>query len=176
LLCGDHPQAFANDIWLFGRRRGTGETIWDVKRQVGLFSPELHLYFPMALTAAEAAASGFIDTMVPHTITVAQAATVDHLFAQLGIGNLKNRPFVELSTGQQRLVLLVRALVKRPPLVILDEPFQGLDDGTIVHFRAWLDRHLSAAQTLLFVTHYPGEVPASVRRRLYLNCGRATTT
>src|SRR5204863_3517662 len=57
LLCGDHPQAFSNDVRLFGRRRGTGERIWDVKRPVGLTSPEFHLYFTGPLTAERAAAT-----------------------------------------------------------------------------------------------------------------------
>ena len=172
LLCGDHPQAYSNDVRLFGRRRGTGESVWDVKRPVGLVSPEFHLYFPPGLTAARAAATGFFDGVADRPTTPEQDAAVRELFAAFGITDLAGRPFRQLSTGEQRLVLLARALVKRPPLVILDEPFQGLDRATADRCRDWLDRHLSADQTLLFVSHHAEEIPRSVTRRLRLDAGR----
>jgi molybdate transport system ATP-binding protein len=172
LLCGDHPQAYANDVRLFGRRRGTGETIWDVKRNVGLLSPEFHLYFGEPLSAGRTAATGFFDTLVDRPTTPEQDARVRELFAAFGIGHLVGRAFKSLSTGEQRLVLLARALVKRPPLVILDEPFQGMDARATARCRDYLDRELGAEQTLLFVTHEPGELPRSVSQALHLERGR----
>jgi molybdate transport system ATP-binding protein len=172
LLCGDHPQAYANDVRIFGRRRGTGESIWDVKRGIGLVSPELHLYFTEPLTAAEAAATGFFDVLARRPTTAAQRAIVHDLFDFFGIRGLAERPFAGLSTGEQRLVLLVRALVKNPPLLILDEPFQGLDGQTIERARTWLDEQLRPEQALIFVTHYPAEIPRTVHHRLCLEEGR----
>jgi molybdate transport system ATP-binding protein len=173
LLCGDHPQAYSNDVRLFGRRRGTGESIWDVKRRVGLVSPELHLYYSEPLTASQAAATGFHDVLAYRPVTPAQAAAVRELFDHFGILSLADRLFARLSTGEQRLVLLVRALVKAPPLLILDEPFQGLDDLTIERARDWLDGRLRPDQTLLFVSHHEGEIPRTVCHRLRLEAGRA---
>src|SRR5438552_12802374 len=86
LLSGDHPQAYANDIRLFGRQRGTGESIWEIKRRVGLVSPELHLYFSESLTAAAAAATGFFDVLARRPTTPGQAAIVRDLLAYFGIG------------------------------------------------------------------------------------------
>lgn len=172
LLCGDHPQAYANDIRLFGRRRGTGESIWDVKRNVGLVSPEFHLYFPASLPAGRAAATGFFDTVADHPTTPEQDARVRQLFAEVGITHLAGRPFRQLSTGEQRLVLLVRAVVKRPPLLILDEPFQGLDESTAARIRNWLDAGFGPDQAVLFVTHDPAELPPSVTHTLRLDGGR----
>lgn len=157
---------------LFGRRRGTGESVWEVKRPVGLVSPEFHLYFPPDLTAGRAAATGFFDGVADQPTTPDQDTAVGGLFAAFGLAGLADRPFRQLSTGEQRLVLLARALVKRPPLVILDEPFQGLDRATADRLRDWLDRHLSPAQTLLFVSHHEEEIPRSVTRRLRLAGGR----
>ncbi|QDU18809.1 ATP-binding cassette domain-containing protein [Urbifossiella limnaea] len=174
LLCGDHPQAFSNDVRLFGRRRGTGERIWDVKRPVGLTSPEFHLYFTGPLTAARAAATGFFDGVTDHATTPEQDAMVAGLFADFGLGALAARPFRQLSTGEQKLVLLARALVKRPRLVILDEPFQSFDADTVARCRDWLDANLSPDQTLLFVSHHPPELPRTVTRTLRLDNGRAT--
>jgi molybdate transport system ATP-binding protein len=172
LLCGDHPQAYSNDVRLFGRRRGSGETIWDVKRNVGLLSPEFHLYFSAPLTADRAAATGFSDTLSAPPTTPEQDARVKELFAAFGISHLAGRPFKRLSTGEQRLVLLTRALVKRPRLLILDEPFQGMDAASTARCRDWLDRELGPDQTLLFVTHEPGELPRGVTQTLRLERGR----
>jgi molybdate transport system ATP-binding protein len=172
LLCGDHPQAYANDIRLFGRRRGTGETIWDVKRNVGLLSPEFHLYFTEPLTAERTAATGFFDTLADRPTTDEQRWMITGLFGDFGISHLAKRAFKTLSTGEQRLVLLARALVKRPRLLILDEPFQGMDASATARCRDWLDRELSDDQTLLFVTHEPSELPQSVSKTLRLERGK----
>jgi molybdate transport system ATP-binding protein len=172
LLCGDHPQAYANDIRLFGRRRGTGETIWDVKRNVGLVSPEFHLYFTEPLAAERVAATGFFDSLADRPTTPEQNSRVKELFAVFGITHLSSRLFRQLSTGEQRLVLLARALVKQAPLVILDEPFQGLDAERVELLRHWLDGELRDDQTLLFVTHELSELPRSVSKTLRLDSGR----
>ena len=172
LLCGDHPQAYANDIRLFGSRRGSGETIWEVKRNVGLVSPEFHLYFTEPLTAERAAATGFFDSLADRPTTPEQEARIRELFAAFGITRLHGRSFRGLSVGEQRLVLLARALVKRPPLVILDEPFQGLDADRLEICRSYLDRELTEDQTLLFVTHELAELPRTVTRTLRLDRGQ----
>jgi molybdate transport system ATP-binding protein len=172
LLCGDHPQAYANDIWLFGRKRGTGESIWEIKRNIGLVSPELHLYFTEPLTAIQTAATGFFDVMTLRRTTPEQDARVRELFHSFEIGHLGERPFARLSTGEQRLVLLIRAVVKSPPVLILDEPFQGLDSELAFRLREWLDQGLGGDQTLLFVSHHAEEIPRTVNRRLRLDEGR----
>ena len=113
LLCGDHPQAYSNDVALFGRRRGSGESIWDVKHNVGFVSPELHLYFSEPLSAAQTAATGFFDVLAYRRTTPRQDAVVRDLFEFFGIAALADRPFARLSTGEQRLILLIRARSRR---------------------------------------------------------------
>ena len=171
LICGDHPQAYGNDVAVFGRRRGSGESIWDVKRRIGLVSPEVHLYFTEPLTAERTAATGFFDTLVPRPTTAEQDARVHLFFDYFGIVELAHRPFARLSSGQQRIVLLVRSLVKDPPLLILDEPFQMLDAPAIERARRWIDERIGPDQTVLFVTHNETELPSSVTRRLRLKDG-----
>ncbi len=173
LICADHPQAYSNDVRLFCRRRGSGESIWEVKQRIGMVSPELHLYFTQPLSAAETAATGFFDVVTTRRTTPEQDVAVRDLFAHFGIAAWAERPFARLSTGQQRLVLFIRALLKRPPLLILDEPFQGMDSTYIAQCRDWLDRELQAGQTLLFVTHRLEEIPQSVDRVLQLDKGKA---
>jgi molybdate transport system ATP-binding protein len=171
LICADHPQAYANDIRLFGRQRGSGESIWEIKRNIGLVSPELHLYFSEPLTASQTAATGFFDVISYRRTTPAQDAIVRELFDDFGIGALAERYFARLSTGEQRLVLLIRALVKSPPLLVLDEPFQALDEQLIRRTHDWLATQLRPEQALLFVSHYAADVPPMVNRRIRLEEG-----
>lgn len=175
LICGDHPQAYSNDVSVFGRRRGQGESIWDVKRRIGLVSPEMHLYFGEPLPAHRAAATGFFDVLVARPITAEQDAAVRSLFDYFGIADLADRSFGRLSTGQQRVVLLVRSLVKDPPLLILDEPFQALDSTTAGRARTWIDTHPATDRTVLFVTHNESELPRTVTRRLRLVDGQVAS-
>ena len=177
LLYGDHPQAYANDIRLFGKphgrgRTGTGQSIWAIKRQIGFVSPELHLYFPRHLTIRDVVYTGLTDTLVvSRAVVPAHAADALSLLTYFDLNTLVDRQFGSLSAGQQRLVLLCRALLKRPPVLILDEPFQCLDPTQIARARHLLD-NLPNSTTLLFVTHYMHEIPTSVTQFLRLEKGR----
>ena len=172
LLCGDHPQAFGNDIRLFGARRGSGETIWDVKKRIGLVSPEMHQYFPRMLTAREAVGSGYCDRFAPEKLTGVQSERVDELLVQFQLQGVATRRWWQLSTGTQRLLLFLRAIVKRPELLILDEPFQGMDEVTIRRVHDWLTSELSGEQTLLLVVHDAVELPSGISDVLRLRDGR----
>ncbi|MBO0930994.1 ATP-binding cassette domain-containing protein [Fibrella aquatilis] len=173
LLYGDHPQAYANDIRLFGKphgrgRTGTGQSIWAIKRQIGFVSPELHLYFPRHLAVLDVIYTGLTDTLtVPRAVVPSHTADALSLLSYFGLNALIDRQFGRLSAGQQRLVLLCRALLKRPPVLILDEPFQCLDPAQLARARHLLS-HLPLTTTLLFVTHYPAEIPTSVTQFLEL--------
>lgn len=169
LLYGDHPQAYANDVSVFGRRRGqSGESIWEVKRRIGFVSPELHLYFPQHLTARQVVLTGLTDTLTaPVKVTSATETDLLELTRYFGVSALLSRPFGTLSTGEQRVILLIRALIKNPPVLLLDEPFQALDDQRIQLARQLLDA--LPDKTLLFVTHDRRELPDSVDRTFELS-------
>lgn len=171
LICGDHPQAFANHVRVFGRQRGE-ETLWELKRRIGLVSPELHACFPRMRTAFNAAATGFDGHLTPGPHSPEQEAAVRRLFAEFGLHDIAERPWWALSVGTQRAVLFVRAVAATPPLVILDEPFQGMDGEQIGRLRGWLDTNLRPSQTLLMVTHRDSELPACVTHCLTLADGR----
>ena len=176
LVCGDHPQAYGNAVRVFGRQRGTGESIWEVKKRIGLVSPELHLYFTQPMTARQAAGTGFHDVVTPRPLTAEQHTIIERFFTEFRLTEVSATPFARLSTGQQRLVLLVRALVKSPEILILDEPFQGLDAPMRDLARGWLDENLRVDQTLVFVTHHLEELPLCVDRVLKLDRGKAHHT
>ena len=168
LLCGDHPQAFSQRVSLFGQRRGSGESIWDVKRRVGLVSPELHLYFSEPLTVRQTIASGFTETLVAPLTTDDQQAAMNAIAGDLKLSAMLDRPFRQLSSGEQRLTLIARSLVKQPELIVWDEPFQCLDDASIRRVMRLLDRQVTNSQTILFVTHDPTELPGGFTTTLRL--------
>jgi molybdate transport system ATP-binding protein len=174
LITADNPQAYANEIWLFDRRRGTGESIWDIKRKIGFVSPELHLYFDSSATCLEVIASGLFDTIgLFRPLSDEQQALTLRWMQLLSLQDLRHKRLSQLSTGQQRMVLLGRALIKNPPMLILDEPCQGLDEEQTAHFRGLIDTLCRAfTTTLIYVSHYRQELPECIDRYLRLEKGR----
>ena len=170
LICADNPRAYACDIELFGRPRGSGETIWDIKRNIGYVSPELHRAFQVDAPALDIVASGLFDTegLFRHP-SGEQFACARRWMAEFGIEDLAEKPFLRLSSGQQRLCLVARAFVKDPRLYVLDEPLHGLDEPQRRRVKSLLDRFCGApGKTLLMVTHYPEEYPACIDHSLTL--------
>ena len=175
LITADNPQAYANEIWLFDRRRGTGETIWDIKKKIGFVSPELHLYFDTGATTSTVIASGLFDTIgLFRTLDPEQEAAVERWICLLSLQLFRNRRLAQLSTGQQRMVLLARALIKNPPLLILDEPCQGLDEQQTTYLRDIVTTLCETfGTTLIYVSHYHQELPTCINHWLRLDKGVA---
>lgn len=173
LITADNPQAYANDIWLFERKRGSGESIWDIKKNIGYISPELHLYFEKGVSVLDAVASGFFDTIgLFRRPTPEQLEKISTWLNILGIADQATRMMHQLSLGQQRLVMLARALVKTPPLLILDEPTQGLDVNQTNNFKSVIEAIcLVTDVTLIYVSHYQEDIPSVVQLKLNLKQG-----
>jgi molybdate transport system ATP-binding protein len=171
LIQGDHPQAYANSVRVFGRLRGAGESIWDIKRQTGWVSPELHLSFNDAQTCLDIVASGFHDSIgLFEPVTRRQRALARQWLGVFGLREAERAPLSALSSGLQRMVLLARALIKQPRLLILDEPCQGLDAAHRRLFIRTVDALLrQGGATALYVTHRLDEIPRSISRILRLN-------
>jgi molybdate transport system ATP-binding protein len=128
LILGDNLQAYANEIHLFGKRRGSGESIWDIKKQIGFISSDLQIRQHKNINAFDVICSGFFDSnglykrCSPEELSIAKEWS--HF---LGLDELAQQKFGRLSHGQRQLILIARAMVKSPQILILDEPFQGLD-------------------------------------------------
>jgi len=168
LITGDHPQGYSNDLTLFGRRRGSGETIWDIKRHIGYVSSSLHLDYRVSATARSVILSGFFDSIgIYQAVSERQQLLTRQWLHLLGLTGAADAPFHSLSWGQQRLVLVARAMVKHPALLILDEPLQGLDPLNRELVRRWVDVLIGEGETqLLFVSHHAEDAPKCITHRL----------
>jgi len=169
LITGDHPQGYSNDLTLFGRRRGSGETIWDIKKHIGYVSSSLHLDYRVSTTVRNVILSGYFDSIgIYQAVSDKQHKLAQQWLDILGMDNrVADAPFHSLSWGQQRLALIVRALVKHPTLLILDEPLQGLDPLNRQLIRRFVDVLIGEGETqLLFVSHHAEDAPACITHRL----------
>lgn len=174
LVCADNPQSYACDISLFGRKRGTGESIWEIKKHIGYVSPEMHRAYLKNLPTIEIVASGLHDSIGLYKRPQAnQMATCEWWMNAFGIAALKDRPFLQLSSGEQRLALLARAFVKDPELLILDEPLHGLDTYNRRRVKKIIEAFCHRQdKTLIMVTHYESELPDTITNRLFLKRNR----
>lgn len=170
LLYGDHPQAYACDLHLFDRKRGSGESIWDIKQNIGFMSPELYQFFPSSGTCLQIVISGFYDILTTHQKgTAEQQEAAAFWLNLLDLSAYLHTPLADMPASKQRLCLLARSLVKIPSLLILDEPCQGLDREHQQKFREIID--LLAANTpmaIVYVTHYHEELPSCIDREIRL--------
>ena len=172
LITGDHPQAYANNFYLFGNKRGSGESIWEIKQRIGLISPELHWYFDPTATVWQSIASGFYDSsglFCDPGYTKRQQT--DELISYFGLDEYKNVLMNELPLGRQRLALLARTIIKNPELLILDEPCQGLDWQQTEHFNKLVDELVKNGTTLIYVGHFESQLPECIEKRIVLKNG-----
>lgn len=170
LIYADNPQSYANTLYLFDRKRGSGESIWDIKKRIGYVSPEMHLFYMENVPALNIVSSGFFDSIgLYRKCTAEQQAIALDWMRVFGIDTLKDRSFLTLSSGEQRLALLARAFVKDPDLIILDEPLHGLDISNKKRAARIIEQFCSRpGKTLIYVTHYPHELPQCVDKRFEL--------
>lgn len=164
LIFGDHPQCYSNDIDIFGKKRGSGESIWEIKQHIGMVSSALHMQYRVNCSALDVIVSGFYDSIgLYQKPTQQQVAIATEWLTILHMGHLSKTAFKQLEYGQQRLLLIARAIVKQPTLLILDEPYQGLDYLGRRLIKNSLEliakEHLSQ---LLYVSHYQQDSLASI--------------
>ena len=155
MIYGDNPKAYGQDITLFGIKKGSGESVWDLKRKIGYFSSEMLRGFKRLDAVGNMIVSGFFDSVgLYKEPTNAQIKITEQWLHVLQLFHLRKQPFLSLSKGHQRLVLIARAMVKQPPLLILDEPTNGLDDFDVALFTALINKIAKETDTaILYVSH-----------------------
>jgi molybdate transport system ATP-binding protein len=155
LISGDNPKAFLQDITLFGVKKGSGESVWDIKKKIGYFSSELMRGFKRSDSIENMVLSGFYDSIGLYKFPTDTQIILAHQWLHLlGMFGIKDKSFLSLSIGHQRLVLISRAMVKHPPLLILDEPTNGLDDNNVELFSELINKIAAETETaILYVSH-----------------------
>lgn len=164
LIYADNPQSYACDISLFGKKRGSGESIWDIKKHIGYVSPEMHRSYCRHIPALDIVASGLHDSIgLYKKITNGERESCKIWMNVFGVSQLESKDFFYLSSGEQRIILLARAFVKNPALLILDEPLHGLDESNRTLTMEVIKTFCSVpGKTLIIVTHYPEELPSEI--------------
>ena len=164
LVCADNPQSYACDITLFGRQRGSGESIWDIKKHIGYVSPEMHRAYHRDMPAINVVASGLKDSVGLYARPSGTETDMCKFWMDVfGLEGKEYTSFLELSSGEQRLVLLARAFVKDPELLILDEPLHGLDNTNRQPVKDGINAfRCPRNKTLIMVTHYRSEYPECI--------------
>ena len=170
IVCADNLQSYSNSITLFGYKRGSGESIWDIKKYIGYVSPEMHRAYLRDYPAIDIVASGLRDSIgLYYKPKPSQREICLFWMDVFGISQYADQSFLKLSSGEQRLVLLARAFVKDPSLLILDEPLHGLD---MINRRLVKDIIevfcMRKNKTLIMVTHYENDLPSIIDHRIYL--------
>ncbi|MDE5840398.1 MAG: ATP-binding cassette domain-containing protein [Muribaculaceae bacterium] len=166
MVCADNPQGYANDIILFDRKRGSGESIWEIKDAIGYVCPEMQLYFKSNDSVEEIIIQGMRNSINRYRkSTPEEREIVGEWMKILEIGHLSDRKFSDLSSGEQRIVLLAGALAKQPELLVLDEPLHGLDRNYKNIVMGVISKLIeNNGSTLIYVSHYSKEIPECVNK------------
>lgn len=168
LITGDNPQCYNNNIKVFGFQRGSGESIWQIKQYIGYISNALHMDYRVSISALNTIISGFYDSIgLYQQPTQRQLDIAMQWLALLGLSELKNTPFTQLSYGDQRMLLIARAMVKHPALLILDEPCLGLDEANRQRVLLLIEKICGAgSSTVIYVNHHAKDKIAGIEHYL----------
>lgn len=171
IITGDNPKCYANDLRMFGNKRGGGESIWELKQKIGIISHSLHQAHRIPGTALHVVLSGLFDSIgLYDKVSTVQIKQGKHWLEWFGLTELIDKPFRQLEFSEQRLILIARALIKKPRLLIFDEATQGLDDKNRFKLLSLLD--LIAEQelsTILFVSHRIDEYRPFFKQKIQLD-------
>ncbi len=166
MITGENSKGYGQDLYLFGKKKGSGESIWDIKKKIGYYSPTLTNNFYGEHTVQHMLISGLNDSIGLYKYpTEIQISLSQEWLKVLNIEHLKNKVFIELPIGLQRLIMVARAMIKHPLLLILDEPTENLDDDSASLFVALTNKIASESNTaILFVSHRdePGLLPKNI--------------
>ncbi|WP_343329479.1 ATP-binding cassette domain-containing protein [Polaribacter staleyi] len=157
MIYGNNVKAFRQEVYLFGKKKGSGESVWEIKEKIGYFSPAILELFKRRITVAHMVLSGFFDSVgLYETPSTLQIKVANEWLQLLNLESKKNTPFNNLTAAEQRLVLIARSMIKHPPLLILDEPLINLDNQGTAIIVSLINKIVAESDTtILFVSHRP---------------------
>ncbi|MCM4151438.1 ABC transporter [Arenibacter sp. N53] len=155
MITGDNHKGYGQELYLFGQQKGTGESVWEIKKRIGYYTPSMTDKFSGLHSALNMVISGLNDSVGLYLMaTENQRALAKEWLIILDMWHLKDVYFADLSTGQQRMIMTARAMIKHPPLLILDEPTAGLDDNSAMLFISLVNKIAKESKTaIVFVSH-----------------------
>ena len=154
MIVGDNPKGYGQDITLFGHQKGSGESIWDIKKHIGYFTPSMLAQFKRNDSVEHMIISGLLDSIGLYVKPTDLQLQIARNWLEVLGESFQNKSFMQLSYGQQRIVMVVRALSKQPPLLILDEPTVGLDDENTALFISMIHAIARTHQVaIIYVSH-----------------------
>lgn len=155
MVYGDNPKAYGTELYIFGNRKGTGETVWEIKEKIGYFSPSLTEMFQKRNSVLEMIISGLYDSIGLYQKPSARERYIGREWLKvIGLENREKEIFLELSHAEKRMVLIARAMIKHPPLLILDEPSTGLDDAGVRKLTGLINQIAKESNTaIIYVSH-----------------------
>lgn len=164
LVIGDNPKAYGQNIRIFDRPKGSGESVWDIKKKIGYFSPSSILNYPKRKSVFDMICSGFQDAIGMYRKPSDLEIQATHRWIEkMGWNSMRDRYFKHLSTGEQRLIMIIRAMIKHPSLLILDEPAVGLDAQSKSQLHQLINTYVEKSESaVIYVSHKPiGELTAN---------------
>lgn len=164
LVIGDNPKAYGQNIRIFDRPKGSGESVWDIKKKIGYFSPSSILSYPKRKSVFDMICSGFQDAIgMYRKPSDLEIQATDRWIEKMGWNSMRDRYFKHLSTGEQRLIMIIRAMIKHPSLLILDEPAVGLDAQSKSQLHQLINTYVEKSESaVIYVSHKPiGELTAN---------------
>jgi len=173
LMYADNPSAYAQNLIIFDKKRGSGESIWQIKARIGFVSPEIQNYWPQSAKVLDVVQSGLSGTQIlVRPIKAAEKIHLGALLEALGLAIFTQTPLGQLSSGEKKLVMIARALALNPPVLILDEPFQGLDAERTSLVQALFKQLAGAERTILQIAHEQSEILECIQKRAWIEGGR----
>jgi iron complex transport system ATP-binding protein len=160
-----HCRLFGEDLW----------SLEEIRHRIGVIMPEDIARFHPEELARDAVLSSlrgaFGRTRDMRFSRIEKQRAMDSM-ALMGVAQLADRDFGTLSSGERRRILIARALVHQPEVLVLDEPSTALDFAAAIQLTGTLRSLLGAGRDLVLVTHHPGEIPPEIHRVILLRGGR----
>lgn len=152
MIYADHPMAYSQPVYLFGKRRGSGESIWDIKKRINYLGPELLSY----LNPKNLMQSGY-NYILQQQKNI-ERSKLDETVSYFNAQDFIHDPIRSLSSGQLQLLMVINSLLSDKELLLLDEPFQFLDSVRKAKLNHFLHEHLHLDTTMVLITHYDEDI------------------